>query len=101
MLKPLDSWGPALLHHRKLAARTHEEHGTDFGGEIYYFQKRKGAFTPGDGKKDGRPSDTTPAEVAELNVIKEDDIIEEEEEEEEQENQEMEKNPAEVDATSE
>ena len=88
-----------MLHHRKLAARTHEEHGTDFGGEVYYFQKRKGAFTPGDGKNAGRPNNTTPAEVAELNVIKEDYIIEEEEEEE-QENREMEKNPTEIDGSS-
>ena len=31
---PLDSWGPALLEHRKEAARVHAQHGTTMGGVV-------------------------------------------------------------------
>ncbi len=38
LFRPLPSWGPALLHHRREAAEVHRKHGTDFGGQVEYFK---------------------------------------------------------------
>ena len=55
MFNPLPSWGPALLEHRIHAARIHEEHGTNFGGDVYYFESLKAKYEPGDLRKGGSP----------------------------------------------
>ena len=56
MFNPLPSWGPALLEHRIHAARIHEEHGTNFGGDVYYFESQKAArYEPGDLRRRGSP----------------------------------------------
>ncbi|XP_072015113.1 sodium- and chloride-dependent glycine transporter 1-like [Amphiura filiformis] len=39
LLRPLPSWGPALLHHRQEAFEVHRNHGTDFGGQVDYFKQ--------------------------------------------------------------
>ena len=33
-MSPLDSWGPALLEHRREAAHVHAHHGTTMGGVV-------------------------------------------------------------------
>ena len=34
MITPTAEWGPALLEHRKDAARVHKTHGTTMGGVV-------------------------------------------------------------------
>ena len=64
LLNPLDSWGPALLEHREHAARIHEEHGTKFGGDVYYFQSQKGKYEMAESDNGGPLKGETPAELA-------------------------------------